>query len=67
MLARILAGATVSWLLLAGVEIPASAGCTTDCSTERSQISICTTCCKTCINSQGVETYSNCDTRCIWL
>lgn len=67
MISRILAGATVAWLLLAGVEIPASASCSTDCHTDHYQFEICTTCCRTCYNSRGEITYSGCDERCVWL
>lgn len=67
MIARILAGATIALALFTGTEFPASADCQSSCTTERTQIQICSTCCKVCWNAQGVETYNYCNTRCVWL
>ena len=43
----------------------ASPGCSTSCTSTRSQTEICSTCCRLCISDKGVVTYDNCDTRCI--
>jgi hypothetical protein len=67
MIPRILAGATLVLALFTGAEFPASAECQSDCKIERTQIQICSTCCKTCFNAQGIEIYNYCNTRCVWL
>lgn len=64
---RVLAAMTLLVSTFAIAPRMASAGCTTNCSTERSQIEICTTCCRICVTSGGVVTYDNCDTRCVWM
>ena len=56
----------IGLLALAVAPRMASSGCTTTCDSWSSSTgAICSSCCKFCINDQGVVTYDACNTRCI--